>query len=119
MDTNDLLDADATTIAAAIANRDVSATEMVLATLDRVEARNPALNAVVSHRAEAALDEAAAAVPGSGPLTGVPFVIKDLYAEVTGMPATSGSRLFADRVATVDTEIVARYRRLPASSWWA
>lgn len=111
MDTNDLLDADATTIAAAIANRDVSATEMVLATLDRVEARNPALNAVVSHRAEAALDEAAAAVPGSGPLTGVPFVIKDLYAEVTGMPATSGSRLFADRVATADTEIVARYRR--------
>jgi amidase len=111
MDLDDLLDADATAIAAAVADHDVTATEVIEAALARVRARNPLLNAVVAERAEAALAEAEAVVPGSAPLAGVPFVIKDLQAEVSGMPATAGSRLFADRIATADTELVARFRR--------
>lgn len=107
----DLLDSDATSIAAAIAGGEVAAVDVVEAAVARVEERNPALNAIVSLRAEAALLEAKAIVPGSSPLAGVPFVIKDLGAEVAGLPATSGSRLFANRVATADSELVARYRR--------
>ncbi len=111
MDVGDLLDHDATAIGAAIGAGEVTAVEVVTAALARVEERNPTLNAVVALRAEAALAEAAAVVPGSGPLAGVPFVVKDLGAEVAGLPATAGSRLFADRVAQADTELVARYRR--------
>lgn len=111
MDVDDLLDADATSIATAVADRDVTAAEVTEAALARVEARNPTLNALVARRAEAALAEAERVEPGSGVLAGVPFVIKDLHAEVAGLPATAGSNLFAERVATADTEIVARYRR--------
>jgi amidase len=111
MGVDDLLDGDATGMAAAIAAGDVKATEVVEAALARVEARNPLLNALVAERAEAALAEAGSVVPGSAALAGVPYVIKDLGAEVAGMPATAGSRLFAERVATADTELVARYRR--------
>lgn len=111
MDVDDLLDADATAVATAVAGRQVKATEVIEAALARVDARNPQINALVSQRVDAALAEAAAVVPGSAPLAGVPFVVKDLYAEVAGLPATSGSRLFADRIAGSDTELVSRYRR--------
>jgi amidase len=108
---DDVLDGDATATARAIQTGEVTPLEVVEAALARVHARNPTLNAVTATRAEAALAEAAAIAPGAGPLAGVPFVVKDLGAEVAGLPATSGSRLFAERVATADTELVARYRR--------
>ena len=60
-DTNDAIG-----LAAAIAAGDVGAEEVVRFALDRVAARNPAVNAVVELRAEAALAEAAAGP--SGPL---------------------------------------------------
>ena len=48
----------ATNIARAIRERDVSAVEVVQAHLDRIDAVNPALNAVVALCAERALSEA-------------------------------------------------------------
>ena len=106
-----LLDGDATGVAAAITAGDVTAVEVVEAALARVAERNPLVNALVSQRADAALAEADAVIPGAAPLAGVPFVVKDLGAEVAGLPATAGSRLFSGRVASADTELVARYRR--------
>ena len=106
---DDWLDSsDAVAIAGAIRAKEVSAREVVQHALDRLERRNPSINAVVETRAEAALDEADRA---SGPLAGVPFVVKDLGADVRGMRSTSGSRLRADRIATADATIVARYRQ--------
>jgi amidase len=103
-------DADATGLAAAIASGAVSAGEVLEHTLARLEERNPVLNAVVSRRDAAAVAEVEGGLP-DGPLRGVPFVIKDLGVTVAGLPATSGSRLFADVVAERDSEIVQRYRR--------
>lgn len=40
----------------------------------------------------------------------MPFLIKDLHADVAGLPSTEGSRLFADVVAARDSELVRRYR---------
>lgn len=108
---DDLLDErDATGIAQAIRDGEVTAADVVGLSLRRIDERNPALNAVTAVRAEAALDEVASGLP-DGPLRGVPFVIKDLATEVAGMPSTGGSRLFADRVAAADSELVARYKR--------
>ncbi len=108
-DVQELLDGDATGVAVAIRAGDVTAVEVVEAALSRVEERNPELNAIVEHRAEAALAEAAAGP--TGPLAGVPFVVKDLGQEVAGLRSTGGSRLCADLPpAAEDSALVARYR---------
>lgn len=61
--------------AAAIAAGDVDAGELLEATLNRIEQRNPAINAVVETFPERSREMLAAAPPG--PLHGVPVVIKD------------------------------------------
>lgn len=107
---DDLLDGnDATGIADAIRAGDVSAREVVAHAIARIEERNPAINAVTEQRIDAALAEVADGPP-PGALGGVPFVVKDLGADVAGMRSTGGSRLQADVVATADSAVVARYR---------
>ncbi|MDG3014923.1 amidase [Speluncibacter jeojiensis] len=106
----ELFDArDMTGLAEAVAAGEVSPREVVEFSAARLAERNPALNAVVSTRIEQALDEVDAGLP-DGPLRGVPFLIKDLHADVAGLPSTEGSRLFADVVADRDSELVRRYR---------
>jgi amidase len=101
---------DAVGTAHAIRDGEVSAREVVEAAIARIEKHDPDLNAVVGRRFDAALAEVQAGLP-DGPLCGVPIVIKDLGANVAGLPSTQGSRLFADHVAAEDSELVARYRR--------
>jgi Asp-tRNA(Asn)/Glu-tRNA(Gln) amidotransferase A subunit family amidase len=90
-----------TVVREAIGARRVSAEEVTRAALERIERLNPALNAVVALRAEEALAEARAldntegAANNSGPLAGVPVLVKDLE-DVAGMRTTQGSMLFAD-----------------------
>jgi amidase len=101
---------DATGLAAAVRDGVVSAAEVLEHALARLDERNPGLNAIVNRRDDEARAEVAAGLP-DGPFTGVPFVVKDLGVSVGGMPATGGSRLFADLVAARDSELIARYRR--------
>jgi aspartyl-tRNA(Asn)/glutamyl-tRNA(Gln) amidotransferase subunit A len=61
--------------AAAIAAGDADPAELLEAALDRIEQRNPAINAVVETFPERSREMLAAAPPG--PLHGVPVVIKD------------------------------------------
>ncbi len=77
--------------------RDVSCREVMAAFLDRVDERNPALNAIVSRRdrdelmAEAAVcDEEIVHDLSRGWMHGLPQAIKDL-AETRGLRTTSGS----------------------------
>jgi amidase len=91
-------------------------TELLLARIDQV---NPALNAVVELRREAALREAAAAdeaaASGSelGPLHGVPITIKDSF-NVAGLHTTWGNPAFKDYVADSDATVVRRLRQAGA-----
>jgi len=102
-------------IADAVRTGAVSAREVTRAALERIAARNPALNAFVYLDAEGALAQAdaidAAVAKGDDPgsYAGVPIGVKDL-AMAKGMPHTSGSRAFADNVAKRDSVEVARLR---------
>jgi amidase len=100
---------DATALAALVRARDVTPAELVEAALERADARNPALNAIV-HRLDARARAAAAAPLPDGPFRGVPFLVKDLSASVAGAPLTWGSRLLAGHVASEDSGTVRRLR---------
>lgn len=114
----EFLDWDAGELAAALRSGDLSAEAVMAATLARIEARNPAVNAIVDLRDEAALlaeARAADAVPVAerGALHGMPIAVKAL-SHVAGMRTTEGSPLFVDRVADSDSAFVARMREAGA-----
>lgn len=88
---------------------DVSATELVDAAIDKIEAHNPALNAVVTKIYDNAR-ETARQQPIEGPFAGVPFLLKDLGGALGGVPFSSGSRFFKDACPPVDSELVRRYK---------
>jgi len=101
---------DAVELARRVRTGEVSARELVETAIARIEERDDELNAVVGRRFEGALAEVDAGLP-DGPLRGVPFLVKDLGTEVAGLPATGGSRLFAEHVPAKDSELVRRYKR--------
>jgi amidase len=102
-----------------VRDRELSARELVQAHLDRIEAVNPVLNAIVTLDADGALagadaaDRALAAGTPPGPLHGLPMAIKDLL-DVAGMRTTYGSPLFADHVPDRDALLVSRLCRAGA-----
>jgi len=91
-------------------------TDIYLARLERL---NPTLNCVVtlmaaSARAEAdRCDAELKAGKDRGPLHGVPYGLKDLFA-TKGVPTTWGSPDFKDQVFDYDAEIVVRLREAGA-----
>lgn len=102
---------DALGLGALLASGQVSAAELLEAALERADARNPALNAIVHRADEAARARAAGTLP-DGPLSGVPFLIKDLLTAWRGHPMTASSRLGAGFRPGFDSEVV---RRLEAA----
>lgn len=105
----------ATTLARAIRRRELSSEEVVKACLDRIEAVNPQLNAVVQLVAEEALAqarEADATLSGgevSGPLHGLPMTIKDSF-DTAGVISTGGTLGRASFVPERDATVVQRLR---------
>ena len=97
-------------LAELVRRREVTAEEVLEAALARIEARNPALNAVVTRMDDQARAAIAAGLP-PGPFTGVPYLLKDLGALYSGAVTSYGGRLFADNVADHDSEITVRLRR--------
>src|SRR6202008_2510388 len=66
-------------LAELVRRREVSATELLDASIARVEALNPEINAVVTRLYDQARAAIAAGLP-AGPFTGVPYLLKDLGA---------------------------------------
>ena len=100
---------DAIDLAALIAKRQISVGEVLETAIRRVEAANPALNAVVHKMYDAAWATIAVGLP-TGPLAGVPFLIKDVGSLCKGAPCGNGSRLFDGFVADRDDTVVERYK---------
>ena len=82
---------DAVGLAALIAKRQVSTKEVLETAIARAEQVNPSINAIIHKQYEQARTAATHGLP-KGPLTGVPFLIKDLAFFEPGEPATFGSR---------------------------
>jgi amidase len=107
---SELLLRSATELAALVRAGDLTASELVEASLQRIDELQPTINAFTHVAHESALAAAAAIAPGdSRPFAGVPIAIKDNRA-VIGMPLTMGSDLFGDFVAGRDAYLVRRLR---------
>jgi Asp-tRNA(Asn)/Glu-tRNA(Gln) amidotransferase A subunit family amidase len=89
----------------------VKPAELLEAAIERVEARNPAVNAVVMKLYDYGRKAIADGLP-DGPFRGVPYLMKDLTAPIAGLRMTRGSRFFADTPpAAADSEHVTRLKR--------
>ena len=100
---------DALGLADLVRRGETSPIELLEAALARMDAVNPAINAVI-HRMEGAARLTIAAGLPDGPFRGVPFLLKDLVQACAGEPLRSGSRLLRDFVASHDEELVRRFR---------
>jgi aspartyl-tRNA(Asn)/glutamyl-tRNA(Gln) amidotransferase subunit A len=130
--TNDLIYSDATRLAELIRTRKVSPVEIMQAHLDRIEAIDGDVNAIVTigdGALEAARRAEAAVLSGEdlGPLHGVPFTAKDSI-DTAGVLTQRGSPIFKGRLPDEDATIVARMKKaggillaktnLPEFSYW-
>jgi len=93
--------ADTEKIVAAVRGRSVTAQAIAEATLERIAARNPDLNAFTCVTAERALAEAKAVDQrlaqgiDPGPLAGVPYGVKNLF-DIKGIATVAGSKINRD-----------------------
>jgi amidase len=118
---DDLLISDATDRLAALQARQVSARELLRATLDRTDRLDSSVNAVVARDVDRAMadalatDEARARGETLGPLAGLPMTVKDIF-DIEGLPASVGMKALLGRTAR-DAEVVARVRAAGAVVW--
>jgi amidase len=107
---SDLLLRPATELAELIRDGQLSAPELVEASLRRIDELDPTINAFTHVAHDAAMAAAHAIDPADPrPFTGVPIAIKD-NRPVAGMPLTMGSDLFGDYVPDHDAYLVQRLR---------
>jgi amidase len=110
----DLLFRPVTELAASVRSGELSARELVQASLDRIDALNPQLNAFVDVFGDEALAEADGIGPGDErPFAGVPIAIKNNRA-VEGKRLTFAADFMGDFIAPFDHNVV---RRLKAAGF--
>jgi amidase len=102
-----------------IGSKEISPVELMEASIARMEALNPSVNAIcatayIRARREAkAAEKAALAGESLGPLHGLPTGIKDLH-DTEGLLTTQGSPLYRDHIPTHDCAMVANVRKAGA-----
>src|SRR5919107_1601450 len=110
----DLLSLPATALRERLLGRHLSSVELLDATLGRVAAVNPAVNAVVAvdperARGAAAESDRRIAAGEARPLEGLAITVKDSF-DVAGLRSTAGAAPYRDRVPERDAAAVARLR---------
>ncbi|WP_088157854.1 amidase family protein [Achromobacter xylosoxidans] len=116
---SDLWRLSAVELAARIRKREVSAREAAQSALGRLDAVNPAINAVVDYRPEEVLAQAAevdamlARGEDAGPLAGVPVTVK-VNVDQAGFATTNGVQLQKDLIAAGNSPVVDNLRRAGA-----
>ena len=95
---------DATAQAELVRTKEVSPSELVGAAIARMEKLNPELNAVIHELFERARGEASSGALPDGPFRGVPFLLKDLGAELAGTPFNEGLAFSGDYRSTDDAD---------------
>src|ERR1700710_421555 len=98
-------------VAAMVRNKDISATEAAVAAIDRLAAVNHGINAVVTHRPDEVLRQAAATdaaiANGESPglLAGVPVTVK-VNIDLLGFATTNGTVHQREWIAKADSPVV-------------
>jgi amidase len=111
----ELLTMSAAEQAAAVRTGDVSATELVRASLAEIDGLDGELNAVITRIDERALAEAERVPAGDErPLAGVPILIKDLTQLTEGVRTAYGSAATGDFTPQFDTSLVRKLRQAGA-----
>jgi amidase len=116
---SDLWRLSAVELAARIRKREVSAREAAQSALGRLDAVNPAINAVVDHRPDDVLAQAAhvdamlARGEDAGPLAGVPVTVK-VNVDQAGYATTNGVNLQKNVIAAENSPVVDNLRRAGA-----
>lgn len=113
-DVTDLADADALAQAMMVSRGDVTPAELLAAAVQRMEAVNDKINAVVTSAVPEAEALAASGRLTAGAMQGVPYLIKDLT-DVAGVRTTYGCRGMLDNIATSDAPIVAAVKQAGAN----
>jgi AtzE family amidohydrolase len=115
-----LIHADATSLAQAIQDQKVTATDVVQDILEQITALDPALNCFTEVLAESAMaqaqavDHAIANGLNPGPLAGVPFAVKNLF-DIEGVTTLAGSVINAEKPpATQDATAIANLKQAGA-----
>ena len=109
MKVKDYLKHDMTGLAALVASRQVSAAEVLEAAIAREEAVNPAINAISQELHDKARKAIKAGLP-TGPLTGAPYLLKDVGAHLKGSPVRYGGRMFPKKPSKHDSVMTARLK---------
>ena len=94
---------DATGLAKLIADKEVSAADVLAVARERAAEVNPRINAIVRDIPASPTDER------GGPFAGVPFLIKDLSQDYAGLPTSAGSRAFMSTPAAEHAAVVQRW----------
>jgi amidase len=116
---DDLWRLSAKDLAALIASKKVSAKEAATSALARLDAVNPKINAVVDHRPEevlkqaASVDAAIARGEDAGALAGVPVTVK-VNIDQEGFATTNGLKLQRDAIANSNSPVIDNLRKAGA-----
>jgi amidase/6-aminohexanoate-cyclic-dimer hydrolase len=97
-------------LAQLVKRREVQAVEILDTVIERIEALNSKVNAVVTRMYDQARAAIKVGLP-AGPFTGVPYFLKDLHLFYAGVPTTYGSRFFADFVPDHDSTMTLRLKQ--------
>lgn len=103
----DYLHYDGVGLAELIRKGEVHPQEVLEAAIMRAELRNPELNAIVTPLYDHAHQRIRHRP--SGPLAGVPFLLKDAHHALEGTPMSNGSRLHKGETSRFTAEIVRRF----------
>jgi amidase len=97
-------------LAALVAKKKIKPIELLDEAIARAEALNPRLNAIIYKDYDRARTAARGKLP-KGAFTGVPFLLKDIFALAEGMPTRQASRFFPPIPWPHDSILTARFRQ--------
>jgi len=97
-------------LAALVAKKKIKPIELLDEAIARAEALNPKLNAIVYKDYDRARTAAKGKLP-KGAFTGVPFLLKDIFALAEGMPTRQAARFFPPIPWPHDSTLTARFKQ--------
>src|ERR1700736_477599 len=101
---------DGLALAELIRDREVTPLELIDAACEAIARLNPALNAVCHDLSDRGRKACRQSIP-QGPFSGVPFLLKDIGAQMKGTPYECGSRLLKGNVSKYDSNLTERFAR--------